>query len=209
MFSGIVEVTSRVKNAQSCEGMIQLTLEKPNIFNDLSVGDSVAVNGVCLTVENFDDETMEFAVAAETLQVTGWSAQTLLSSQMNLERSLKLGDRIHGHMVAGHVDAMGRVLDIVNIGQSLQLSIEFPKSLQPMVWKKGSVAINGVSLTINSVEHSSESPTLTVCLVPETLRRTNLGDLQTGSLVTLEADMWARGFVHWLKINEVKERGCP
>src|SRR4051812_1007571 len=107
MFSGIVEAQSRILKAEQDQNLVRITVEKPTDFNDLNAGDSIATSGVCLTVERFDEKTIQFALGAETLQVTGWTAEKLKGLQVNLERSLRFGDRVHGHVVSGHVDAVG------------------------------------------------------------------------------------------------------
>ena len=194
MFSGIVEAKAQVLSAESVGSeLLRLTLSRPQDFNDLRTGDSVATDGICLTVERFDDKTMVFALGAETLRVTGWTRESLLGREVNLERSLKFGDRIHGHLVSGHVDAVGTVVSYRDLGGSVELGVKAPKDLLRFVWKKGSWAINGVSLTINGVQDSVVSH----CLIPETLSRTNLGSLRVGERVNLEVDMWARGLANF------------
>jgi riboflavin synthase len=167
----------------------------------LSIGDSVANDGVCLTVEAFDEKTIQFALAAETLAVTNWNSNVtdekrgaagLVGRFVNLERSLRMGDRIHGHLVSGHVDRAARVVRVEDTGPEENrvriIDVEIPKDLRAMVWKKGSWALNGVSLTVNSVDHGIASH----CLIPETLARTNLGSLKKDDLVNIEVDVFAR-----------------
>lgn len=194
MFSGIVEAQSEIVGTSSQPGILRISVQKPVEFNDIKPGDSIAVNGICLTVEKYDQSKIEFALASETLKVTGWSESTLKTSKVNLERSLRMGDRVHGHFVSGHVDAMGKVKSRRELGGSLELEINFPENLKPYIWKKGSWALNGVSLTINEVGTNSAS----VCLIPETLERTNLSNLKTGDSVTIEVDPLARGLIHVL-----------
>lgn len=200
MFSGIVEALSPVKSARvvnECGGhLVQIEVERPREFDDIKNGDSIATNGVCLTVEKFDDRTIQFALAAETLQVTGWSAEKLAAAKVNLERSLRMGDRIHGHMVSGHVDGAGRVTRVHEDGGSVFLDVQAPPPLLRYVWKKGSWAVNGVSLTINDV---SKDGVVSMCLIPETVKRTNLGALKAGDTVNLEVDMMARGMVSFFE----------
>ncbi len=202
MFSGIVEAKT---NLLSCtpenpkpQQVTQIIVEKPSEFRDISVGDSIAVNGVCLTLEDFNATTMQFALGAETLKVTGWTAQNLRQRPLNLERSLRFGDRLHGHLVSGHVDAMGKVTYSEDLGGSWLLKVQVPAQLSPMVWPKGSIAINGVSLTINAVSQNE----VEVCLIPETLKRTNLSSLQVGDQVTLEVDPMARALQRMLAEKE-------
>lgn len=202
MFSGIIESQSRVLAAAQEDRVVRLKVEKPSSFNDLNLGDSISCNGICLTVEAFNSEMMQFALGAETLQVTGWSAASLLGRSLNLERSLRFGDRIHGHMVSGHVDGLGEIALLDQHGGSLLMTIQIPDQLRPLLWKKGSWAVNGVSLTINSVDKSGVS----VCLIPETLKRTNLAELRLGDRVTVEVDMMARGILHAIQEVSLGER---
>ncbi len=194
MFSGIVESCARIERVEeiSREKLTRIWVARPSDFNDLRVGDSVANDGVCLTVEAFDSATIQFALAAETLAVTNWRSvgdpSQLKGRKVNLERSLRFGDRIHGHLVAGHVDAAVKVVSIEDDGEMRIIGVEIPETLRKMVWKKGSWAVNGVSLTVNSVDGGVASH----CLIPETLSRTNLGTLKVGDLVNVEVDTFAR-----------------
>ncbi len=194
MFSGIIETTSTIVSAENQAEIIRILVKRPQDFKDLQVGDSIAVNGVCLTVEAFNESSMRFALGPETLRVTGWTAEGVKNQVVNLERSLRLGDRLHGHLVTGHVDDRAQVLESMRLGEALILRIKVPEALAPFLWPKGSVAVNGVSLTLNQVHDGA----FTVGLIPETLKRTNLGNLQEGSIVNLEADNMARGLIHWV-----------
>lgn len=167
-------------------------MARPEAFDDLKPGDSIAINGVCLTLESHDDQNLTFALAPETLKVTGWQPKP--QDVVNLERSLKFGDRVHGHIVAGHVDAIGKVIGIQkDTDETYALTIDAPKDFLPFVWRKGSVAVHGVSLTINDVIGNK----FKVGLIPETLKRTNLKNLKIGDTVHLEADAMARALYHW------------
>lgn len=201
MFSGIVETITPIVEVQTLDGLIRVSVARPEPFNDLKVGDSICFDGVCLTVENFTQAEIRFALAAETLHITGWTTENLKDRLVNLERSLSYGDRIHGHLVTGHVDGAGRVQDKWRDGESLWYRIGFPEEMMPYFWRKGSVAMNGVSLTINSVENHS----FTICLIPETCKRTNLESLEVGHKVMLEVDQFARGLIHWLKSEGVRK----
>ena len=198
MFSGIVEATGEVLWANEVEQgrLIRIGVKRPLSFDDVHTGDSIASDGVCLTIESFDSECLVFALAAETLAVTNWKTSNgpadLVGRKINLERSLKMGDRIHGHWVTGHVDAATKVVGVEDSAPGLDptriLKIEIPESLRPMVWKKGSWAVNGVSLTVNATDGGIAEH----CLIPETLARTNLGDVKPGELVNVEVDVFAR-----------------
>lgn len=197
MFSGIIETHSSIVNVSSKAGLIVLTIKKPSIFNDLNVGDSIAVDGVCLTLEAFDSETMSFSVGPETLRVTGWTEAGVLNRVVNLERSLRLMDRVHGHLVTGHVDVSARVIEAQSEGEALKLTIEIPEKFRPYFWAKGSVAVNGVSLTINQVT----ADFFTVGLIPETLKRTNLKLLKAGDRLNLEIDNMSRAFIRQMELE--------
>lgn len=202
MFSGIIENCVKVKDCYNrSDDVLVLICEKPNNFNDLNIGDSISVNGVCLTLETTAENSLQFALAPETLSITGWNKDLLMCQRLNLERSLKLGDRIHGHFVTGHVDSMGEIVDVVDKNESRIIEVQISSHLLPYVWGKGSLTINGVSLTINSLNDL----VLSFCLVPETLKKTNLGDLQVSSHVTIESDYLARAYYHWFQINQIPQ----
>ncbi len=188
MFSGVVEATGKITHLKKNIGTILISVSRPNSFDDIKLGDSVCLNGVCLTVEKFNDDSMDFSLGNETLKVTGWDEDNLLGTDVNLERSLVFGDRVHGHLVTGHVEILIDVMNVEDIGGSRVIYFELPKDKFKFVVPKGSVAINGVSLTVNDVEENLFS----VCLIPETLRRTNLGSLSVGDRVCLETDYMIR-----------------
>ena len=194
MFSGIIEAVSPILTAVESPGVIRIGVQKPAQFDDLKIGDSISTNGVCLTVEKFDRDSIVFALAAETLKVLGLqgSANNLIGQKLNLERSLRFGDRIHGHLVTGHVDSMGNVLARSMEGESLFLEVLVQNSILPFVWKKGSITLNGTSLTVNQVQGNQ----ISVCLIPETQKRTNLGEVKVGDVLTVEPDYMARAIVN-------------
>lgn len=192
MFSGIVEAKAPIIEAQSFQDTVRICVEKPVSFDDLSLGDSISTNGVCLTVESFDEKSMSFVLGRETLEVTGWSEESLNGQEVNLERSLRVGDRVHGHWVSGHVDTMGQVKS-VDKGESWVVEVSVTDFDPKLAWQKGSLTINGVSLTINKIVAN----VLSVCLIPETLERTNLKLLSSGDNVTIEYDTWAKAVVNY------------
>lgn len=201
MFSGIVEVTTPVLRATSLKDAARIIVARPGSFNDLTIGDSIATNGVCLTVEKFDDREIQFSLGAETLKVTGWSADILLDQSLNLERSLRLGDRIHGHLVSGHVDTTATV-NFIEKGESWIVSVRIKNLDRRYVWAKGSITLNGVSLTVNALTDE----VLEVCLIPETLSRTNLKNLVPSQVLNVEYDYWAKAFVNY---QEHKKEATP
>ncbi len=192
MFSGIIECTSAIIKVRAEGELIHLTIRKPLFFDDLSVGDSVSVNGVCLTVEKFDDSAMEFSLGPETLQITGWNLDNLAHRTVNLERALAVNSRLHGHWVTGHIDEVCQVLETKKVDESLYIRASLSENTHKYVWKKGSVTLNGVSLTVNEVTEDWFS----VWLIPETLKVTNLGKVQDKTVLNLEYDLMARGIVN-------------
>lgn len=200
MFSGIVETTSTIMAAEEAGSVTRIQVERPKGFTDLRTGDSISTDGVCLTVEEFDLEKMTFALGPETLKITGWDTSGVVNRVVNLERSLRLEDRIHGHLVTGHVDTTGILTEIIRSGDTQFMRIEFAREFAPYIWAKGSIAINGVSLTINQASERN----FTVGLIPETLKRTNLGGVKVGDKVNLEIDNMARGLVNWARLEKDK-----
>jgi riboflavin synthase len=202
MFSGIVESLQPILSVQSGVGsLIRIQVHRPIDFDDLKTGDSVAVDGVCLTVETFDQNQITFALAAETLRVLRWSPQNpeaLRDRMLNLERSLRFGDRIHGHLVTGHVDSLGEVLRSEGQGENWFLQVQVADSILPFVWKKGSITLNGVSLTINELQDQR----LSVGLIPETVKRTNLGLLRPGDFLNVEPDYMAKALQRMLQFQK-------
>ncbi len=198
MFAGIVEAVSKVQNIEERPSRLIIQVERPENFNDLGVGDSIAVNGVCLTVENFDSQRITFSLGAETLKLLG---QDFLKSPLNLERSLRFGDRIHGHLVSGHVEALGEVVRSEALGESWILDVRAPQKILKFVWPKGSITLHGVSLTVNSIEND----VISVCLVPETQKRTNLATLKAGNTINLEADYMAKAVTHAAEFARVNK----
>ncbi len=201
MFSGIVETTATITAVRERDGVLECTIQRPVNFDDVGTGDSIAIDGVCLTLEKFDSENLTFALGPETLKVTGWNGATALGKKVNLERSLRLNDRIHGHLVTGHVDAVAQVRETEREGETLRLAISIPEALAPYIWPKGSITVNGVSLTVNVVRDGE----FQVWLIPETLKRTNLGLLEKNLNVNLEIDNMARGLVHVVQTLRAKE----
>lgn len=192
MFTGIIEAMAQTLEVHQGEKAIKIRMQKPHSFDDLKEGDSVACNGVCLTVESFDEKTMDFTIGFETLQITGWSLEPLQNMRWNLERSLKFGDRIHGHLVSGHVDGQVKLINRVEEGECLVLDFELPDVHKKTIWKKSSVTLNGVSLTVNEVTNKSFS----VCLIPETLKKTNFSHLKQSEQANIETDYYMKGLLN-------------
>ena len=183
MFTGIIEEIGKVKEVAGKKGV--LTLETS--FSDLRAGESIAVNGVCLTVSRTGKNMASFDLSPETLKKTGLG-NLKIGQPVNLERALRLGDRIGGHMVTGHIDGKGKILAIRKTSPGKEVTIFFPTEIKKYLAVKGSVAIEGVSLTISGFFGNR----LSVALVPYTLNKTNLGKKRVGDEVNLEIDIIAR-----------------
>ncbi len=198
MFAGIIQSASEVLEADHGTGAIlHLTIRRPETWHDqkigLAIGDSVAVNGCCLTIVRIDSGNFRFDVMPETLARTtlgGFRA----GRKVNLERALRMGDPIGGHLVQGHVDAVGEVLG-VEPGADYRVRVSLPRRGMESVTPKGCVTIDGVSLTVAAVH--PDSGWFEVALIPETLRVTTLSTLRRGDRVNIETDAMVRAVLHW------------
>jgi riboflavin synthase len=186
MFTGIVKELGRVEAVDASEDGARLRITA-EIASELAEGDSVAVNGACLTATSVADGAFEADVMHQTLSLTTLG-ELEANSAVNLELPLRASDRLGGHVVQGHVDGTATVTDISEDGFAKRLRIELPDELLPYVVERGSIAIEGVSLTIADLTDSG----LEVSLIPETLERTTLGSLEPGEAVNVECDVLAR-----------------
>ena len=201
MFTGIVEELGHVVRLETVEDSARLTVEAPTVTQDVSLGDSVSVNGCCLTVTAVHGSTFTADLMAETLTRTTLGSQAP-GDPVNLERALRASDRLGGHIVQGHVDATAEVLDHHRGEHWDLLRIGLPQEIARYVAVKGSVALDGVSLTVVDVVDAPHAPdvspapgagaSLSVGLIPETLRRTTLGTRRPGERVNLEVDVLAK-----------------
>ncbi len=188
MFTGIIEETGRVMwLRRSSQSGLQIQIAAPGIIKGLQDGDSVAVNGCCLTVSARRAEFITFDLLQETLDRTNLHRQRPGAS-VNLERALRADGRLGGHFVQGHIDGVGSVVSMEKKGDDYRLEVTLPMEFASLVVFKGSIAINGISLTVASVQAES----LTVWIIPTTRERTNLQAVQTGDLVNLEFDVLAK-----------------
>ena len=183
MFTGIVEEIGTINNLVNSV----LTIQAEKVLTDIKLGDSIAVNGTCLTVVNFTESKFSVDLAPETLRRTTFGDLNP-GDTVNLERALSANDRFGGHMVQGHVDATGRVISIRDEGDSSIFRISNPKRLKPYLVEKGFIAIDGISLTIVKALTSS----FTLSVIPYTRINTNLRDQQIGGKVNLEVDILAK-----------------
>lgn len=186
MFTGIIEATGVIEAAEQRAENLRLSISS-RIFamDDVKLGDSIAVNGVCLTVVAMDQSGFSVDVSPETLNCT---TGLKLGAAVNLEKSLRFGDRVGGHLVSGHVDGVGQVMVLENLGAHWRVEFSAPLELTKYIARKGSIAVNGVSLTVNRVDNDR----FEVNLIPHTWSVTTLELLQVGSEVNLEIDTLAR-----------------
>lgn len=187
MFSGIVEETGRVAFLEERDASWRLRVSAGGVVEGTAPGDSIAVNGCCLTVVALGEDWIEFDLLAESLRLTNIEG-VAAGARLNLERSLRFDGKVGGHFVSGHIDGLGRVADWSQVGKDVRLRVEPPEAFLKYLVYKGSVAVNGVSLTVAEVDDTG----FVVWLIPHTLQLTNLGDLAAGRSVNLEFDLLAK-----------------
>jgi len=186
MFTGLIESLGTVRSLEKRGDAARVSLETP-LAIDLSVGESLAVNGCCLTVTTKDSASASFDLLGETLARTNLG-HLAAGSRVNLERALRADGRFGGHFVQGHIDTTAKVISVEKKNEDLLLLIELPPAGAPYFIEKGSIAVNGVSLTVSSLTNDRFG----LWIIPHTLQETNLGDLKNGDLVNLEYDMLAK-----------------
>ena len=186
MFTGLIESVGTVRSFEKRGDAARLTLETP-MAGMLSLGESLAVNGCCLTVTDRDEREAHFDLLVETLNRTNLGA-LIPAARVNLERALRADGRFGGHFVQGHIDTTAEVIQVDAKGEDLNLVIRIPSGGDRYFIEKGSVAVNGVSLTVATLEDDRFG----LWIIPHTLRETNLGDLKAGDRVNLEYDMLAK-----------------
>lgn len=196
MFTGIISGVGRITLVEALGGDAshgkRLTIEAPaHYLDDVQLGDSIAINGACMTVTQFEREPARFTidVSAESLDKTAGLDQP---GRINLEKALRAHDRLGGHIVSGHVDGVGSVAHFAPVGESWELRILAPAGLAKFMAYKGSVTVNGVSLTVNRVADVAGGCEISINLIPHTIENTALGELKAGSRVNLEIDLIAR-----------------
>lgn len=187
MFTGIIQEIGTIKSIRRESLSVRIEIEAHEVLHDIKVGDSIATNGVCLTVCQFTSHSFSAEAMPETLRLTNLSLLKP-NDKVNLERALRLGDRLDGHIVSGHVDAMGTIRDIRQQGHSKIFEIQAPISVLNRMVEKGSVAIDGISLTITNVDVTSFS----VALITLTQDKTTLSKRKIGECVNLENDLFAK-----------------
>lgn len=184
MFTGIIQAIGHIDAITKQGDDLKLSIRATHL-DDVILGDSIAVNGVCLTVTNLTKTHFEAHVSKETLSVTTGFAN---KNAVNLEKALRLSDRLGGHLVSGHVDGVGEVKRFTNLGECWLLEVRAPHEISKYIAKKGSICVDGVSLTVNIIAQD----TFSMNIIPHTLEHTTLNNLSAGSLVNIEIDQIAR-----------------
>ncbi len=186
MFTGIIQSVGHIETLTPKDGDIELQIAAAQLgLADIAVGDSIAVNGICLTATKITSSHFTVHVSQATMAVTsGFS----LGLAVNLEKALRLSDHLGGHLVSGHVDGVGQVTAFTSLGDSWQLTIKAPHALSKYIAVKGSICVDGVSLTVNAIQNDIFS----INLIPHTLENTTLAGLKAGASVNLEIDLIAR-----------------
>ncbi|MEJ6022713.1 riboflavin synthase [Ramlibacter sp. PS4R-6] len=194
MFTGIITGVGRIAAVRDLGSSSQhgkrLRVEAPaGYLADVQLGDSIALNGACMTVTGLEGDAFTIDISAESLDKTAGLAQ---AGPINLEKALRAHDRLGGHIVAGHVDGIGTVTRFEPVGESFELRVLAPRELGKYLAYKGSITVNGVSLTVNSVKDTADGTEASINLIPHTVQNTALGELKAGSRVNLEIDLIAR-----------------
>ncbi|MCU0764228.1 MAG: riboflavin synthase [Hydrogenophaga sp.] len=197
MFTGIITGVGRIVALDALGSSLlhgkRLTIEAPpGYLADVGLGDSIALNGACMTVTSFDAQQHRFTIDISAESLARTTALDQVGHRINLEKALRANDRLGGHIVSGHVDGIGRVTRFAQVGESWELKVMAPVELGKYLAYKGSVTVNGVSLTVNAVADSAAGCEFSINLIPHTVENTALGELTSGAAVNLEIDTVAR-----------------
>jgi riboflavin synthase len=205
MFTGIITAVGQITSAQAKGDGLQLVVEVPEGYlDDVALGDSIAIQGTCMTATQLKGNTFLLDISRESLNKTVGLEKV---GPVNLEKAMRLNDRLGGHLVSGHVDGVGKVVHFSQVANdaygSWLLRIEAPKELAPFLAYKGSIVVNGVSLTVNKTEDSPNACIVDINIIPHTLQSTTLGKLKQGDVVNLEIDLIARYVARMLESSGV------
>lgn len=204
MFTGIITAVGQIKSAQAKGDGLHLVVQVPDGYlDDVALGDSIAIQGACMTATQLEANTFALDISRESLNKTVGLDK---AGPVNLEKALRLNDRLGGHLVSGHVDGVGKVAHFAQVAAdaygSWLLRIEAPQALAAYLAYKGSIVVNGVSLTVNKTEDTATSCLVDINIIPHTLENTTLGHLKQGDLVNLEIDLIARYVARMLETQE-------
>ena len=189
MFTGLIQAVGKVASIDHQESSARLEISSPDLASQIAQGDSVSVNGVCLTVVSFDDNKFAVDVMVQTLNLTS-TGSLEVGSAVNLELATRTSDRLGGHIVQGHVDGVAKVSKISADSQWTRMDISIPKDLMKYVVAQGSICVEGVSLTVGELNDPADQ--ISVWLIPETLAKTNLSQKMIGDLLNIEVDVLAK-----------------
>jgi len=203
MFTGIITAVGQIKSAQAKGDGMYLVVEVPSGYlDDVVLGDSIAIQGACMTATELTSNTFALDISRESLNKTMGLDKV---GPVNLEKALRLNDRLGGHLVSGHVDGVGKVAYFAAVAQdaygSWLLQIEAPKDLAQFLAYKGSIVVNGVSLTVNKTQDSQDACLVDINIIPHTLENTTLGTLKQGDAVNLEVDLIARYVARMMEVH--------
>jgi len=193
MFTGIIEELGKVRQITNNKIIVECCV----VLDKTKLGDSIAINGVCLTVTELTDKTFTADVSAETFKVTNFSS-VKTGDYVNLERALKLEERLGGHIVSGHIDGIGKIITLISENNFYNLEVELNETLAKHTVKKGSISINGISLTIAEIDKNI----IKIAVIPHTYQNTNLKHLQHGDFVNIETDILAKYVEKFLSTSD-------
>jgi len=198
MFTGIIKETGIISRIIDMGEDKEFEIKAGKLIEDINTGDSISINGVCLTVKSFDSGNFTFDISSSTLKYTNLGdAKT--GDIVNLEDALSLEDKLGGHFVSGHIDGVSSVIDIKMTGRSYEMTFSLGSEIAPFIAGRGSVAIDGISLTVTEVDSNS----FKTVIIPHTFENTTLGKKGTGETVNIEADMLARYIVNYISRKEI------
>jgi riboflavin synthase len=201
MFTGIIEGLGAITKIRSSGQGKRLTIEADYPLDHTKIGDSIAVSGACLTAVMIEGKSFEVDVSPETLSKTTFG-KAKIGDRVNLERALRLSDRIDGHLVSGHIDGIGSVKNIKTLGNAIIITFEVPESLSRYMIRKGSVAVDGISLTINNCDHGS----FEVSIIPHTAKLTSIGFKKIGDHVNIETDMIGKYVERFIRNDDEEQK---
>lgn len=201
MFTGIIEELGKINKISKKDNDLIINVKCSKVLEDTKLGDSIAVNGVCLTAINIGSDFFEANVSYETVSKSSLSILKV-GDVVNLERALTLNTRLGGHIVQGHVDGVGNILSIKKFGDSYKLIVSFPKDLENYIVKKGSISIDGISLTVADITNNS----FEIAVIPHTFENTNLKHKKSSDIVNIETDIIGRYVEQMVKSSDKDEK---
>lgn len=187
MFTGLVEETGEIVSVKNAGEGKRIVIQSGNFFEESGIGDSINVNGACLTIENFTDQGVEIFLAEETLEKT-WFSDLSEDDRVNLEKSLTPRDRMGGHYVQGHVDDVSEIIEIEELEEGWNFHFSMPEKFEQYIVEKGFIAVEGISLTVTEIVEEG----FWITIIPKTWKKTNLSDKEAGDEVNIEVDVMAK-----------------